>query len=75
MSNLRKPLKAPKFKSLSKVAREMGISRQLLEYRLAKGHVKPEDYEAVETFGKPYWAKDMRQTAKIGAHTFWREGL
>ncbi len=30
-------------------------------------------WEAVQTFGKPYWAKSMRQTVKIGAHTFYAE--
>ena len=27
-------------------------------------------YENVEAFGRPAWAKSMRQTAKIGDHTF-----
>jgi len=31
------------------------------------------NWEAIETFGKPAWAKDMVVTAKIGNHTFMRE--
>lgn len=29
-------------------------------------------WEAVQTFGKPKWAKNMIQTAKIGNHTFFK---
>lgn len=32
-------------------------------------------YENVERFGVPYWAKGMRVTAKIGYHTFYKEGV
>ena len=30
-------------------------------------------WEAVQTFGKPYWADSMVRTVKIGNHTFYRE--
>lgn len=30
-------------------------------------------FENVEAFGLPRWARDMDTTAKIGAHTFFRE--
>jgi hypothetical protein len=29
-------------------------------------------WEAVETFGSPYWAKSMVKTAKVGGHTYFR---
>jgi hypothetical protein len=31
------------------------------------------NWENVEAFGVPYWAKDMEITAKIGSHTFYKE--
>lgn len=30
-------------------------------------------YENVSSFGRPFWAKDMKITARIGKHTFYRE--
>lgn len=30
-------------------------------------------WENEDTFGKPYWAKNMRQTAKIGKHIYYVE--
>jgi len=30
-------------------------------------------FENIKAFGVPYWAKDMKQVAKIGSHTFWKE--
>jgi hypothetical protein len=29
-------------------------------------------WEAVETFGKPYWANKLTKTAKVGQHTFFK---
>lgn len=29
-------------------------------------------WEAIETFGKPYWAKSLTKTSKVGAHTFYK---
>ena len=30
------------------------------------------NWEAIETFGKPYWTKGMVKTAKVGSHSFYR---
>lgn len=33
------------------------------------------NYEAVERYGLPKWAKNMVRTAKIGEHTFFKKGV